>query len=105
MSAAEIDLVGRVQSALAASGVSSLRDLTVELVDEKLCLSGVVGSFYHKQLAQETVRTVNGSRTFNLVNTNALLTQRPGVHGVKTGTTPASGTPRARKPGSAPRSQ
>jgi len=60
MSAAEIDLVGRVQSALAASGVSSLRDLTVELVDEKLCLSGVVGSFYHKQLAQETVRTVNG---------------------------------------------
>ncbi|MGN6700053.1 MAG: D-alanyl-D-alanine carboxypeptidase family protein [Thermomicrobiales bacterium] len=40
---------------------------------------------------QLTVRTVNGSRTFNLLNTNALLTQRPGVHGVKTGTTPAAG--------------
>ena len=60
MSAAERDLVGRVQSALAASGVSTLRDLTVELVDEKLCLSGVVGSFYHKQMAQETVRAVPG---------------------------------------------
>jgi serine-type D-Ala-D-Ala carboxypeptidase (penicillin-binding protein 5/6) len=40
---------------------------------------------------QLTMQTVNGSRTFNLVNTNALLTQRPGVHGVKTGTTPAAG--------------
>jgi serine-type D-Ala-D-Ala carboxypeptidase (penicillin-binding protein 5/6) len=38
-----------------------------------------------------TRRTVDGTRTYTLRNSNQLLFQRPGVHGVKTGTTDACG--------------
>lgn len=38
-----------------------------------------------------TVKTIDGRHTFDLRNTNELLFSRPGVHGVKTGTTPACG--------------
>lgn len=38
-----------------------------------------------------TRQTIDGSRVYNLQNTNQLLTQRPGVHGVKTGTTDECG--------------
>jgi hypothetical protein len=43
---------------LASSPISELRDLQVEQHRDSLLLSGVVSSFYHKQLAQEVVRTV-----------------------------------------------
>src|SRR5262249_17418227 len=55
------ETLGRVQQALSTSGVFALRELTVNWVEDKLCLSGTVGSFYHKQLAQETVRAVAGA--------------------------------------------
>jgi hypothetical protein len=48
----------RAQSALSNSTVYALRELTVEPVDDGLLISGSVCSFYHKQLAQETVRAV-----------------------------------------------
>jgi len=38
-----------------------------------------------------TVKTVDGARSFALRNTNELLFSRPGIHGVKTGTTPECG--------------
>jgi len=38
-----------------------------------------------------TVRTADGARSFALRNTNELLFTRPGIHGVKTGTTPECG--------------
>jgi D-alanyl-D-alanine carboxypeptidase (penicillin-binding protein 5/6) len=38
-----------------------------------------------------TRQTVDGTRVYNLTNSNQLLFQRPGVHGVKTGTTDACG--------------
>jgi len=38
-----------------------------------------------------TVKTVDGTRSFALRNTNELLFSRPGIHGVKTGTTPECG--------------
>ncbi len=38
-----------------------------------------------------TVKTVDGRHTFDLPNTNDLVRTRPGVHGVKTGTTPECG--------------
>jgi len=38
-----------------------------------------------------TVRTVDGARGYPLRNTNDLLFTRPGIHGVKTGTTPGCG--------------
>jgi osmotically-inducible protein OsmY len=68
------DLLGRVQKALAASGVFALRDLTVEQVDGVVFLSGVVGSFYHKQMAQETVRVVTG--VVEVVNSVRVLSVR-----------------------------
>lgn len=48
----------RAQAALLDSNVFDLRDLRVEFVEDSLILSGSVSSFYHKQLAQETVRAV-----------------------------------------------
>ena len=48
----------RAQAALANSPFYELRELQVEWRDEALVLSGMVSSFYHKQLAQEVVRSV-----------------------------------------------
>lgn len=50
----DVDLLA--QAALAASPVVELRDLTVVRDGEQLLISGRVNCFYHKQLAQETVR-------------------------------------------------
>ena len=48
----------RAQAALTSSPIYELRDLSVETHDGSLLISGCVSSFYHKQLAQEVVRTV-----------------------------------------------
>ncbi len=48
---------------LANSSVSALRMLRVDRNANHLQLSGHVRSFYHKQLAQETVRSVAGGLT------------------------------------------
>ena len=56
----------RAQAALAHSPVAALRELRVEQVADGLLLSGSVSSFYHKQLAQEAVRTVD--RTVRIIN-------------------------------------
>jgi len=52
------DLQPRAQRALAGSPVYELRDLNVEQREGTLLISGSVSSFYHKQLAQEVVRSV-----------------------------------------------
>jgi hypothetical protein len=56
------ELLDRAQTALSCSPIYSIRQLRVD-EQEAGCiqLSGRVGSFYHKQLAQEAVRsTVHG---------------------------------------------
>ncbi len=54
------DVARLARAVLAKSSVRELRQLQVDESDETLELSGQVRSFYHKQLAQETVRTVAG---------------------------------------------
>jgi len=49
----------RAQAALSASPFYELRELQVEQLGETLLISGTVSSFYHKQLAQEAVRSVS----------------------------------------------
>ncbi|XZE54395.1 BON domain-containing protein [Planctomycetaceae bacterium SH139] len=44
------------QEALASSAIFDLRELSVQRQGESLLISGRVNCFYHKQLAQETVR-------------------------------------------------
>ncbi len=48
----------RAQAALCNSPFYELRELQVEQRDDALLISGCVSSFYHKQLAQEVVRSV-----------------------------------------------
>jgi osmotically-inducible protein OsmY len=48
----------RAQTALANSPIYDLRDLQVDQCEGTLLISGSVSSFYHKQLAQEVVRSV-----------------------------------------------
>jgi len=52
------DLCPRAQAALANSPFYELRELRVEQHGGALSISGCVYSFYHKQLAQEVVRSV-----------------------------------------------
>jgi hypothetical protein len=51
----------RAQTALANSPIYELRGLKVEHRDDALVISGAVSRFYHKQLAQEVVRSVCSS--------------------------------------------
>jgi hypothetical protein len=52
------EVQSRAQTALASSPFYELRELQVQWRDDALLLSGCVSSFYHKQLAQEVVRSV-----------------------------------------------
>ena len=64
-----VDVEDRAQTALADSPIYALRELQVECEGDSLLISGRVSSFYHKQLAQEVVRSVAGShRVVNEVN-------------------------------------
>lgn len=57
---------------LANSSVAELRSLRVDKTETELQLSGRVRSFYHKQLAQETVRPVaGGMQVVNRVDVSA----------------------------------
>ena len=49
----------RAQTALASSPIYELRDLKVKRHDGALLICGAVSSFYHKQLAQEVIRSVS----------------------------------------------
>ena len=58
----------RAQKALSASPVFALRELRVDQHGHQLLISGLVSSFYHKQLAQEVVRAVaEGTEVVNTV--------------------------------------
>jgi hypothetical protein len=48
----------RAQAALTNSPFFELHELQVEQRENTLCIFGKVSSFYHKQLAQEVVRSV-----------------------------------------------
>jgi osmotically-inducible protein OsmY len=57
---------------LAKSSVRELRQIRVDGIANELQLSGSVRSFYHKQLAQETVRSVAaGMQLVNRVDVSA----------------------------------
>lgn len=57
------------QSALQASPFYDLRELEVEETsDRRLVIRGLVGSFYHKQLAQELVLTYAKANAYHVVN-------------------------------------
>jgi osmotically-inducible protein OsmY len=62
------DIQPRAQTALANCPIYELRDLHVEQQNGALLISGVVSSFYHKQLAQEVVRSVCKDPEVELVN-------------------------------------
>ena len=54
----EQDFANAALAVLAQSSVAELRKIRVDGRENELQLSGRVRSFYHKQLAQETVRPV-----------------------------------------------
>lgn len=52
------EICTRASAALASSPIQELRDLHVRSDSGMLKVSGTVASFYHKQVALETVRSV-----------------------------------------------
>lgn len=78
---AQEEPVHRARAALRASPVSALRELNVEAMAEKLIISGSVHCFYHKQLAQEVVRSVvEGIRVINAVSVDERGQRADGVY-------------------------
>lgn len=63
------------QTALSASPIVELRDLVVRRVGTKLTIEGTVNCFYHKQLAQETVRPF--ASDLRMVNEVHVIQRRP----------------------------
>ena len=61
-----IDVVAHAKEALRHSALADIRNLEIELDGERLVLSGTVGSFFHKQLAQELLR--NAVEDFEIAN-------------------------------------
>jgi hypothetical protein len=62
-------LCREAQKALNASPFYDLRELTVEeLSDRRLQLRGMVGSFYHKQLAQEVILAMAKGKAYRVIN-------------------------------------
>jgi hypothetical protein len=61
----------RAQAALANSPFYELHELQVENREGALMISGAVSSFYHKQLAQEVVRSV--CKEIEVINTINVL--------------------------------
>ncbi|MDA8744708.1 BON domain-containing protein [Rubripirellula amarantea] len=63
------DVADAANAALAKSSVRELRMIRVDRSNNDLQLTGSVRSFYHKQLAQEAVRSVAcGLRVINRVD-------------------------------------
>ncbi|MGB9688130.1 BON domain-containing protein [Thermogutta sp.] len=62
------DLEMRARLALRNSPIYELREVDVEERDNTIILRGVVSSFYHKQLAQEAVRSILRGHDVELVN-------------------------------------
>lgn len=59
----------QVQTALNRSPIHALRALQVEQDADAIILSGRVETYYHKQLAQEIVRTVlDGRQLINAIS-------------------------------------
>ena len=68
----EHEVAEAATAVLAKSSVRELRSLRVDGSENELQLSGRVSSFYHKQLAQETVRPIAaGMQVVNLVDVSA----------------------------------
>ncbi|NLF70547.1 MAG: BON domain-containing protein [Candidatus Anammoximicrobium sp.] len=66
---AQDDSVQTARAALRDSPVFALRNLDVSTAGGRLVISGTVNCFYHKQLAQEIVRSVvDGVRVTNAVS-------------------------------------
>jgi hypothetical protein len=62
------DTAARAKQALAQSRIYDLRRLNVDQDGEAVVLQGRVSSFYHKQLAQELVRTeIEGAEVVNAI--------------------------------------
>lgn len=49
-----------VETALARSAVFAGRNLRFEVHEDGVVLRGIVRSYYHKQLAQESLRAISG---------------------------------------------
>jgi hypothetical protein len=69
MESTEHEIAQAASMVLASSSVRDLRKIRVDRSDNQLELSGTVSSFYHKQLAQEAIRTVaRGMQVINRVD-------------------------------------
>ncbi|MCA9261423.1 MAG: hypothetical protein KDA61_19540 [Planctomycetales bacterium] len=59
--AARISALQRLRRSLARSPYAELRAVAVQLVDQSVCMNGIVSSYYLKQVAQETLRQAGTS--------------------------------------------
>jgi osmotically-inducible protein OsmY len=63
MSACQSQLENNLSALIAKNPHLPFRRMRIERGDGRVVLKGVVGSYYHKQLAQETLRRLEGITT------------------------------------------
>ena len=69
MESTQHEIAQAASMVLASSSVRDLRKIRVDRSDNQIELSGTVSSFYHKQLAQEAIRSVaRGMQVINRVD-------------------------------------
>lgn len=54
-----------IESVISRSSLLSGKNLRFEIHEDAVVLRGVVRSYYHKQLAQESLRKIDGLRQIN----------------------------------------
>jgi osmotically-inducible protein OsmY len=57
-----LQLHAEVHNALAGNPYFAGRKVRIELRENEVVLSGILGSYFHKQMAQESVRSIRGVR-------------------------------------------
>ena len=73
MESKQHDIAQAASMVLASSSVRDLRRVRVDRTENQIELSGTVSSFYHKQLAQEAIRSVAaGMQVVNRVDVGKL---------------------------------
>ncbi|MDO4569689.1 MAG: BON domain-containing protein [Planctomycetia bacterium] len=74
------EIENRARNVLHASPVHELRNLTIEEADGFLTVSGILPSYYCKQLAQETLRRICAEGRLALRNvTNVVTAENPAL--------------------------
>ena len=81
VSTSRLDLAAEIRAALCSTPHFLSANISAELHDDEVVLQGSVGSYYQKQLAQESLRAIDGVNRVRNELKVAAPPRRPMIHG------------------------